>query len=64
LHGGADDALHLDQLVGGGRTVVAADDQLAHRPESDIRQQVHGDALLLEHAEVAGEVGPRLIGRG
>ena len=36
-----------------------ADDELAHRAEADVGQQVDGDAVLLELAEVAVEVGPR-----
>ena len=54
----------FDELVGRGRPVVVADDQLSHRAQADVGQQVHRDALLLEHGEVAAEVGPRLIGGG
>jgi hypothetical protein len=63
-HRGRHEVLHLLQLAGRGRTVVVADDHLARRAEAHVRQEIDGDALLLEQAEVAGEVRPRLRGGG
>ena len=59
LHGGGHLRLHGGQFDGCCGAVVAADHRIPHAASADERAQVDGGGALVEHREVARQVGPR-----